>query len=187
MRFTILGPVEARAPGPESPGLAPRHRAVLAYLLLHAGVVISTDRLVDAMWGPLPPDSARAQIQTTIAAIRRMLRASGADHMLATRPAGYVITPEPGQLDLHEFTGLIATAPAGSGDTPAPADTTATTPTTASTASTASAESATSTASATADRIRTALALWRGEPLADVTAPYVPAARARLNGQRLTS
>lgn len=166
MRFTVLGPVEVVvpdpvevvAPGPDSPGLAPRHRAVLAYLLLHAGVVISTDRLIDAMWGPLPPDSARAQIQTTIAAIRRMLRASGADRMLATRPAGYVINPGPGQVDLDEFAELVATAQAAPGD-PREA----------------------------ADRIRTALALWRGEPLADITAHYVPGARARLNGQRLTA
>ncbi|WP_426367965.1 AfsR/SARP family transcriptional regulator [Streptomyces sp. E-08] len=158
MRFTILGPVEAVAPGSDAPGLAPRHRAVLAYLLLHAGAVISTDRLIDAMWGPLPPDSARAQIQTTIAAIRRMLRASGADGMLATRPAGYVITPEPGQLDLDEFTGLMAKAPAVPD---APGE--------------------------TADQIRTALALWRGEPLADITGHYVESARARLNGQLLTA
>ncbi|MFF5427765.1 MULTISPECIES: BTAD domain-containing putative transcriptional regulator [unclassified Streptomyces] len=158
MRFRILGPVEVVAPGSDAPGLAPRHRAVLAYLLLHAGVAISTDRLVDAMWGPRPPDSARAQIQTTIAAIRRMLRASEADRMLATRPAGYVITPEPGQLDLDEFTSLIAKAPAVSDD---PGD--------------------------IADRIRAALALWRGEPLAGITAPYVESARARLTGQRLTA
>ncbi|GGR84865.1 SARP family transcriptional regulator [Streptomyces nojiriensis] len=158
MRFTVLGPVEVVAPGSDAPGLAPRHRALLAYLLLHSGVAISTDRLIDAMWGPLPPDSARAQIQTTIAAIRRMLRASGADRMLATRPAGYVITPEPGQLDLDAFTGLIAEAPAPSGD---PGD--------------------------TVDRIRAALALWRGEPLADITAHYLQSARARLNGQLLTA
>jgi DNA-binding SARP family transcriptional activator/tetratricopeptide (TPR) repeat protein len=158
VRFAILGPVEAVAPDSRPPTLAPRHRAVLAYLLLHAGVVISTDRLVDAMWGPLPPDSARAQIQTTIAAIRRMLRASGADQMLATRPAGYVIIPEPGQLDLDEFASVIAKAQATSGD---PRD--------------------------TADQIRAALSLWRGEPLADITAHYVESARARLNGQRLTA
>ncbi|MGW6565820.1 AfsR/SARP family transcriptional regulator [Streptomyces sp. NPDC054975] len=158
MRFTILGPVEAVAPGSDAPGLAPRHRAVLAYLLLHAGVAVSTDRLIDAMWGPLPPDSARAQIQTTIAAIRRMLRASEADRMLATRPAGYVITPEPGQLDLDEFTSLIVKAPAVSEDP-----------------------------GATADQIRAALALWRGEPLAGITAHYVESARARLNGQLLTA
>lgn len=158
MRFTILGPVEAVAPGADAPGLAPRHRAVLAYLLLHAGVAISADRLVDAMWGPLPPDSARAQIQTTIAAIRRMLRASEADGMLATRPAGYVITPEPGQLDLEEFTSLTAGAGAASDDP-----------------------------DHAADQLRAALALWRGEPLADVTGHYVQSARARLNGQLLAA
>lgn len=158
MRFTILGPVEAVAPGSDVPGLAPRHRAVLAYLLLHAGITISTDRLIDAMWGPLPPDSARAQIQTTIAAVRRMLRASDADGMLATRPAGYVITPGPGQLDLDEFTSLMAKAPAGSDDP-----------------------------GGTAEQIRAALALWRGEPLAGITAPYVESARARLNAQLLTA
>ncbi|MGW5847645.1 tetratricopeptide repeat protein [Streptomyces sp. NPDC055254] len=160
MRFTILGPVEAVAPGSDVPALAPRHRAVLAYLLLHAGAAISTDRLIDAMWGPLPPDSARAQIQTTIAAIRRMLRASEADGMLATRPAGYVITPDPGQLDLDEFTSLIAEAAAVS-DGPGDGD--------------------------AADRVRAALALWRGEPLADIAAHYVQSARARLNGQLLTA
>lgn len=168
MRFTILGPVEAVAPGSDAPGLAPRHRAVLAYLLLHAGVAISADRLIDAMWGPLPPDSARAQIQTTIAAIRRMLRASEADGMLATRPAGYVITPEPGQLDLDEFTSLIAKSPATTSDDAGD---------TADTAGPAG----------TADQIRAALALWRGEPLAGITAHYVEGARARLNGQMLTA
>ncbi|MFI8963054.1 tetratricopeptide repeat protein [Streptomyces sp. NPDC053493] len=142
--------------GAQSPRLAPRHRAVLAYLLLHAGVVISTDRLIDAMWGPLPPDSARAQIQTTIAAIRRMLRASGAEQMLTTHSAGYKITPETGQLDLDEFTSLTAATQAA-GDQ-----------------------------RATADQLRAALSLWRGEPLADITADYVQGARARLHGQRMT-
>ncbi|MFD3947953.1 BTAD domain-containing putative transcriptional regulator [Streptomyces sp. NPDC058579] len=164
MRFTILGPVEAVGPGSDAPGLAPRHRAVLAYLLLHAGVVISTDRLIDAMWGPLPPDSARAQIQTTIAAIRRMLRASEVDGMLATRPAGYVITPEPGQLDLDEFSSLVAKAPAVTDDLGDTGDT-----------------------GDAADQIRGALALWRGEPLAGITAHYAESARARLTGQRLTA
>ncbi|WP_018349787.1 AfsR/SARP family transcriptional regulator [Longispora albida] len=158
MRFTILGPVETAAPGTQPPPLAPRHRAVLAYLLLHAGVVISTDRLIGAMWGPLPPDSARAQIQTTVAAIRRMLRASGAGHMLTTHPAGYKLTPEPGQLDLDEFTTLVSAAQGSSGGQ-----------------------------RAAADQIRVALALWRGEPLAGITADYVQGARARLNGQRLTA
>ncbi|GAA4049215.1 AfsR/SARP family transcriptional regulator [Nonomuraea soli] len=94
---------------PSPNNLAPRHRAVLAYLLLNSGTVISTARLIEAIWGMLPPDSARAQIQTTIAAIRRMLRAANADGLLSTHSAGYKLTPEPGQLDLDEFTSLVST------------------------------------------------------------------------------
>jgi hypothetical protein len=39
-----------------------------------------------------------------------VLRAAGAADVLATRSAGYVIRPEPGQLDLEEFTSGIAEA-----------------------------------------------------------------------------
>ncbi|WP_433245801.1 winged helix-turn-helix domain-containing protein [Streptosporangium sp. CA-135522] len=42
------------------PGAAPRHRAILAYLLLHARTVLSAEQLIDALWGLTPPDSARA-------------------------------------------------------------------------------------------------------------------------------
>ncbi|MBA2892335.1 AfsR/SARP family transcriptional regulator [Nonomuraea soli] len=88
--------------------MAPRHRAVLAYLLLHAGTVIGVERLIGAMWGTTPPDTARAQIQASIAAIRKPLREAGADAMLATQSAGYVIRPEPGQVDLQEFIDRVA-------------------------------------------------------------------------------
>ncbi|MBN6054789.1 winged helix-turn-helix domain-containing protein, partial [Nonomuraea sp. RK-328] len=92
------------------PALAPRHRAFLGYLLLHAGVALSVERLIDAMWGPTPPDTARAQVHAALTAIRRTLRAADAVHLVQTRPAGYVIVPEPGQLDLQEFAGLVAEA-----------------------------------------------------------------------------
>ncbi|MEU7745879.1 BTAD domain-containing putative transcriptional regulator [Nonomuraea sp. NPDC049158] len=110
VRFAVLGPVEASAEGLELPSLAPRHRAFLGYLLLHSGTVLSVERLSEAMWGPTRPDTARAQVHAALTAIRRTLRAAGAVHLLETRPAGYVITPEPGQLDLQEFTMLVAEA-----------------------------------------------------------------------------
>ncbi|WP_202638493.1 AfsR/SARP family transcriptional regulator [Bailinhaonella thermotolerans] len=108
MRFTVLGPVEVSAGGVSLPGLAPRHRALLGYLLLHAGTTLSHERLADAMWGAAPPDTARAQIHAAVTAIRRVLRAAGAEETLRTRPAGYVI--EPGRLDLAEFTALVSAA-----------------------------------------------------------------------------
>jgi DNA-binding SARP family transcriptional activator/tetratricopeptide (TPR) repeat protein len=154
-RFAILGPVEVYAGGRTLHGLAPRHRAVLAYLLVHARTVLSADRLVDAIWGVTPPGTARSQIHATITAIRRMLREAGCEHVLQTRAGGYVITPEPGQLDLDEFTELVST----------PAD----------------------GRQGSVDRIRAALRLWRGQPLADVNAEYAPATRARLEERRLAA
>ncbi|MBG0827390.1 tetratricopeptide repeat protein [Planomonospora sp. ID67723] len=150
MRFTVLGPVEVTVDGVRLAGLAPRHRAVLAYLLLHARAVLSRDRLIDAMWGPTPPETARSQIHAAITAIRRVLRQAGAADVLQTREAGYVIVPKAGQLDLDEFTGALSAV-----EDP--------------------------------QRIRAALALWRGEPFADVTADYAADARALLTERRLSA
>ncbi|MFC5885852.1 BTAD domain-containing putative transcriptional regulator [Kitasatospora sp. CM 4170] len=92
------------------PGTAPRHRAVLGYLLLHAGTVLSTARLIDAVWGPTPPGTARAQVHAAVTAIRRVLRGTGTAEVLQTRPSGYVIVPRPGQLDSTEFDAAVAAA-----------------------------------------------------------------------------
>ncbi|MEV0151000.1 MULTISPECIES: BTAD domain-containing putative transcriptional regulator [unclassified Nonomuraea] len=147
MRFSLLGPVEVSAEGHVLGG-APRHRAMLAYLLLNVGSTVTTDRLIEAMWGPTPPETAKAQIQASVMAVRRMLRAAQAENILQTRPAGYAAVTEPAQVDVHEFRRLTA------GDS---------------------------------DEIRQALALWRGQALADVQADYVPATRALLEEQRLTA
>ncbi|GLZ77379.1 SARP family transcriptional regulator [Actinorhabdospora filicis] len=88
MWFGVLGPVELRtADGPVA--LSPRQRAVLAYLVLHAGTVISTDRLIGAIWGEDAPATARVQIQSAVSAIRKA--APGVP--LETRPAGYLLSP----------------------------------------------------------------------------------------------
>ncbi|MEU7000986.1 BTAD domain-containing putative transcriptional regulator [Nonomuraea sp. NPDC046570] len=108
LRFTLLGPVQMIVDGEPLTGVAPRHRAVLAYLLLNAGRVISIDRLIDAMWGYDQPDTARSQIHASITAIRKVLRGAGAVRLLETRAGGYVAQPEPGQVDAQEFTELVA-------------------------------------------------------------------------------
>ncbi|MFF0309259.1 BTAD domain-containing putative transcriptional regulator [Streptosporangium sp. NPDC004379] len=108
LRFTLLGPVQVIHDGEPLTGIAPRHRAVLAYLLLNAGRVIGIERLIEAMWGHDRPDTARSQIHASITALRRVLRGAGAAELLETRAGGYVARPEPGQVDAREFTGLVA-------------------------------------------------------------------------------
>ncbi|WP_219825854.1 AfsR/SARP family transcriptional regulator [Nonomuraea typhae] len=141
------------------PELAPRHRAVLAYLLLHARHVVSTEQLIEAMWGPTPPGTARSQIHGAVTGIRRALRAAGLPDALRTKAAGYVLVPEPGQLDLEEFTTQVAHAH----------------------------ERAATEPDAAAAQLRAALALWVGQPLTGVNADYAPDARSRLEERRLAA
>lgn len=159
VRFRVLGSVELIADGAPLSGAAPRHRAVLAYLLLNAGQVLSAERIIEAIWGVEPPDTARSQIHAAVTAIRRVLRTAGADQLLQTKPAGYVVRPEPGGLDLAEFIELVARG-----------------------------QSLAATDSAAAVKtLRAALGLWRGAALADVNADYVAGARARLEEKRLST
>ena len=60
MEFRVLGPVGA-AEGDDEVALGgPRPRRLLAALLVADGLVVSADRLVDAVWGDAadPPDGA---------------------------------------------------------------------------------------------------------------------------------
>ncbi len=53
----------------------PRPRALLAQLLLHANQAVSTDRLIDAVWGETPPTSASDALQVHVHALRKALGA----------------------------------------------------------------------------------------------------------------
>jgi DNA-binding SARP family transcriptional activator/streptogramin lyase len=108
LSFTILGRLEAYYEGVEL-DLGPRkQRAVLALLLLNANHVVSTEQLIDDLWGDSPPSTARATLQVYVAGLRKALRDGGAS--LRTRPPGYVLELEPGALDLDRFTQLRAEA-----------------------------------------------------------------------------
>ena len=100
-----------------------RQRALLGCLLLRANEVVAQDRLVDALWGESPPATAVTKLHGHVSRLRRVLGAG----RLETRPPGYVLRVEPGELDLHRFRELLAH-----------------------------------------DRHGEALALWRGEALADL-------------------
>jgi DNA-binding SARP family transcriptional activator len=129
--FRILGPLEVLGDNGEPVALGgQRQRAVLALLLLRANHVVSTDFLVDALWGEHPPRTATTSLHNAISALRRALGAS----VLVTQPPGYRLAIEPDAIDLARFERLTAGARELEGE-------------------------------ARAERLREALALWRGEPL----------------------
>src|SRR3954462_484580 len=63
MRIDVLGPVEASVAGRPAALGGSRPRALLAVLALTPGRVVSSDRLIDELWGQAPPARGRASLQ----------------------------------------------------------------------------------------------------------------------------
>ena len=118
LQFRILGPLEVmERDAPLSLGGA-KQRAVLAILLLHRGEAISSERLIEELWGERPPATAAKTLQGYVFHLRRAL----GDGLLHTRRAGYELELAPGQLDADEFERLAAEGRAAlSGGDPAAA------------------------------------------------------------------
>jgi DNA-binding SARP family transcriptional activator len=130
-----------------------RMRALLAFLLLHANEPVSSDRLIDEVWGPTPAKTAGASLQNYVSRLRKAIGAE----LLVSQPAGYVLRVDPERFDLARFERLTAEA---RGAEPRER----------------------------AEKLRAALALWRGPALEDLA--FEPFARdevGRLEEARLAA
>lgn len=105
MQFRLLGPVEADDADSPLPLGGVGQRALLALLLLHANEVVSSDRLIDELWGEEPPSSGVTALQVRVSQLRKGL--GRAADRLETKPPGYVLRVAPGELDLDRFTQLL--------------------------------------------------------------------------------
>jgi len=81
-------------------------RAVLTRLLLEPGRIVSVDGLIDALWGPGPPQGAASSLQSLIVQLGRTIGAE----VLETKPPGYRVLVRPGELDLDRFRILVESA-----------------------------------------------------------------------------
>jgi DNA-binding SARP family transcriptional activator len=146
MEFRILGPLEVHDGGKALALRGARQRALLAFLLLHANEVVSTDRLIAELWGAdeQVEDAAKA-LQVAVLRLRRALepeRSSGsASAVLLTRPPGYELRTGPCDLDADRFRDLAAAGRAAL---------------------------AAGLRDSAVEKLDAALALWRGAPLADL-------------------
>jgi DNA-binding SARP family transcriptional activator len=140
MEFRILGSLEASEAGREVAVGSGRQRVVLALLLLHPNVVLSRDRLIDALWGERPPPTAANMLHNYVSQLRHALGREGAS-ALETHGNGYLLRVERGERDLDRFEELL-----GRGR-----------------------DLRTEDPKVAAEVLREALALWRGPPLADFT------------------
>ena len=113
MQYRILGPLEVvDEHGRPVPGLGPpKQRALLTLLVLHAGSVLPTDRIVEALWSGRPPRTAAHSVQVYVSDLRRGLgggAAGGDGDTIETRGAGYLLRAEPDQVDARRFERLVA-------------------------------------------------------------------------------
>ena len=106
VEFRILGPLEVFDGGTPVRLGGRNQRALLALLLLNAGDVVSTDRLIDELWGEEPPRTAPTSLQNAVSQLRKLLSAD----RLVTKPPGYVIRLEGDELDTARVLELVATA-----------------------------------------------------------------------------
>jgi DNA-binding SARP family transcriptional activator len=103
MEFRVLGPLEVAEDG-RLLALSGRPRALLAVLLVHANEVVSSDRLVDALWGDEPPPTAQNALQVHVSQLRKLLGAG----RIETRSPGYRLAVGPDELDSARFERLLA-------------------------------------------------------------------------------
>ncbi|MGO9753212.1 MAG: BTAD domain-containing putative transcriptional regulator [Solirubrobacteraceae bacterium] len=104
MQFRILGPLEVAERDAVWPLGGAKQRAVLAILLIHRGELLSSERLIDELWGERPPLTAAKTLQGYISRLRKLI----GEDVLVTHGRGYRLSLAPGQLDVDEFERLAA-------------------------------------------------------------------------------
>jgi peptide/nickel transport system substrate-binding protein len=104
----LLGPVEATLEGRRVPLGATKQRALLALLALYANATLSTDRLVDGLWGETPPATAAKMVQLYVSQLRRLL--DGSDAAIITHGRGYELRIAEDAVDVAQFERLVRDA-----------------------------------------------------------------------------
>ncbi|MBB5781089.1 BTAD domain-containing putative transcriptional regulator [Nonomuraea jabiensis] len=157
VRFGVLGPVAAWDGAGDAIALkGPRHRAVLARLIVARRRVVPVAHLVTDLWEDPPPDAVGA-LRTFVAALRRALEPQrpprSPARLLVTEGPGYALRAEPDAVDAWRFERAVTTAGT-------PAD--------------------------VLPRVEEALGWWRGPAYADFSdEPWARTERSRLTELRL--
>jgi predicted ATPase/DNA-binding SARP family transcriptional activator len=99
----LLGGVDVLVDGRRVSLGGAKPRAVFACLVVQPGDVVSTDRIVDGVWGDMAPQSVRSSLQVHLSNLRKSLAASGVGQLIETRRGGYAFTAEPEMIDVHRF------------------------------------------------------------------------------------
>ena len=156
--YRILGSIEAGVDGRVLDIGGVKQRALLAILLLRVNEPVPRDVLVDQLWGDHPPAGAQHTLEVYISRLRKTLEPAAGREVVVTSPGGYFLRAVEEQLDVRRFERLAEEGRrALAEEEPGRAEV----------------------------ALRGALALWRGEPMAEVSyEPFAQAEIARLQELR---
>jgi YVTN family beta-propeller protein len=142
IEYRLLGRIEAGVNGHVLDIGGRKQRTLLAILVLSANKPVSRDVLVDRLWGQHPPAGAQHTLEVYVCRLRKTLEPAAGCQVVLTRPGAYLLRTTGEQIDLRRFERLARDG--------------------------RRALAANAPGRAAAD-LREALALWRGEPLADIS------------------
>ncbi|OPC81549.1 hypothetical protein B4N89_11870 [Embleya scabrispora] len=111
LTFRVLGALEAWDGDRRADLRGPRHRAVLARLVLARGHVVPVDRLIEDLWHGESPHRALGSVQTFVSHLRRALEPDRAPRtpstVLVTAPPGYAFRVGTDEVDAWRFEALV--------------------------------------------------------------------------------
>lgn len=114
MRFFLLGPLRVKNNGSPIDIGGNKQQVLLTALVLAKGNVVSTDRLIDLIWGADPPSKPYAAIRSYISHLRRQLqpesRPGDRSGLLVTQSPGYSLQVESDEVDAFRFEALVSRA-----------------------------------------------------------------------------
>jgi DNA-binding SARP family transcriptional activator len=102
IELRILGPLEVSVDGRQIELSGRNERALIAYLAVNANRPVSTDAIIDALWGEAPPPTAREMVRTYVARTRKRL-----GDVVQRRSGGYVLEVPLSSIDARSFERLV--------------------------------------------------------------------------------
>lgn len=116
MRFSLLGPLQVKNNDVPLNIGGNKQQTLLAALVMARTKVVSSDRLVDLIWGDNPPSKPYVAIRSYISHLRKVLepdsRAGDRKSLLVTQSPGYALHIEPESVDAFQFEAAVAEATA---------------------------------------------------------------------------
>lgn len=163
MEFGVLGPLEVRTPEAAIEIRRGLPRTILTYLATRPGETVTTDALMDTLWGDDQPVNPANALQTQVSYLRKRLATHTSTQPIVTRPGGYSLDVAREAVDAHRFEQAVRSV-SRTESTDAPSR------------------------SKALEAIDDALALWRGPALADALGEaFALSESARLEELRLTA